>query len=244
MKMLLTALLLWAMIFSVAIAEETEVTLGLQVLSVKDTDGDKGFKFDVKNIQKGIYVHAWDGIFSTAPHSEELIKEILKAKGIKVADKIEDADFGIQIRGGDKFGTFGGVEDDIGSYTKGEAFARNVLTNFAVIVVTGRLNSQRGSRAIDGTKPVVADLYVKVMRNPQNASMKKIKGDDEKEVLTELLCHVNRPAKKGEGFQPMLLSSMFVGFVEQHFEGLPAPDIAPATAPASAVTPATPVAAN
>jgi hypothetical protein len=242
MKKLLMVLML-AMAYGVAMAEESPLTLNL--ISAKDGSGDVGFKLPVSDIQKGIFVQI-GGLFSR-PKTILLIKETLKAKGLKVVDRIEDADYGLEP----VTSIFDKIEDDADEYTKTTALASNLARDFAIIVLTGHMSAMKGVHELNFDKPLNADVTFRLFKNPKVGSFNWLNGTEEKNVVIHMELQVNRPPHKGDAFNARWFQAITAQYVNLHFDGLPAPTAPPISAPvsggdpaASAVAPATPVAAN
>jgi len=228
---------------------DEKVPLGFKVISVKDNSQHAtGVKIAVKDIQKGVFIMATGGWSTTYPKTAQLLKDIFKSKGIKVVDKPEDADIGLMFLGGDNFGNFEGVENDLGSLPHGASTGFAILMSTIYAVAThGNLSAIRGNE-FGAKKNAMADVLIVVAKNPKLTGRGKVDGDDKKTIDSEILYHLNRRPENDEHFASTLLKADVSQFIDQHFEGLLVPaEVAPASgvAPASAVSAASaPVAAN
>jgi hypothetical protein len=217
-----------------------KVPLGFKVISVKDNSQQAtGVRIAAKDIQKGVFITATGGWSTTYPKTSKLLRDIFKSKGIKVVDKPEDADIGLMFLGGDNFGNFDEVENDL------DSLPPKVSTPFAILLSTiyaaathGNLPSIRG-KEFDAKKNAMADVVIVVAKNPKLTSRGKVDGDDKKTIDSEISFHLDRRPADSEQFALTLLKADVSQFIDQHFDGTPVPaDVAPASsvAPASAVS--------
>ncbi len=231
---------------------EDQVPLDFKVISVEDSHwAATGVKIDVKDIKKGIFVTGTraGGLLKAAtdyPKTTELLREIFKSRGLKVVDKPEDADVGIQFMAGNRFPGFEGVEQDMPAATPGSSTALALVTGTIYAKLThGGMLPIAGSE-FDAKKNGVGDVVIDVVRNPKLTGRGKLDGDDSHSILSVITIHMNRLPTKEEHYTAVLLTADVTGFIDQHFVGLPAQaPVAGSGVPATAVEAASsPVAAK
>lgn len=224
---------------------EQKVPLGFRVISVQDNSQYSiGVKIAAKDIQKGVFITATGGWRTTYPKTVQLLKDIFKSKGVKVVDKPEDADLGLMFRGVGDFSNFGEVENDQGSLQYGESSRLAILmSTIYAVAIHGNLSAIRGNE-FGSNKNAVAEVLIVVARNPKLTSRGHLDGGDMKTIDSEISYHLNRRPENGEHFASTLLKADVSEFIDQHFEGLPAPaeviqgsDLAPVSAVSAASAP-------
>ncbi|NNM69959.1 MAG: hypothetical protein HKM00_08375 [Gallionella sp.] len=139
LKKLFAAILLLVLAVP-ALAEETQKPADFSMLGFWDTsynaDGDKstgpGRIIHSSEVKKGIYVNAEGGWHSNYPQAAQIIKNLLVAKGFKVADKPEDADIGLDVN--DLGFDFSEVSTGETTLVSGNHIATAVISGLAVIV--------------------------------------------------------------------------------------------------------------
>lgn len=235
MKKLLMVVAL-SMVSVFAMADEPFV---FKPIKVEDTEGNSAFKINASDVKKGVYIHARGGWSSTFPKTAEVIKAVFRAKGVKVVDNVEDADYGVMVAGGNRFGTFASVEEDVGSMSNTERAGRDLLFNVGFTLVTSTLTPGEAT-VFSADRDGLANIQFIIMKNPHQASRGRISGDDTEMFLTLLTFRLNRRWTKEDHFGARVVAEITNGFIDQHFTGLPAP----VATPASGVAPALPVAAS
>ncbi len=79
-----------------ALAEVAKTDMEFSLISLLDIqNADK--KIQANTLTKGVYVTVTSG-WTPYPKTAAIVKEMLAAKGIKVVDRPEDADIGLQFR--------------------------------------------------------------------------------------------------------------------------------------------------
>lgn len=213
-----------------------DVPFEFKILGYKE-NGDQ-FKVAVSDIQKGVFVQVGHGMAAKHPKAKTLIEETLKKSGIKIAQTVEEADFGLQF---DNISNdyLDRIDADAGSDTALGIFVEGTLKNFVFLTVFGQISAMNAKHAIDPEKPIPSIATFTFAKNPKLSWVKIINGDDLKTNTVELTSKINRLGKNGDGFDAKTLVGMVTGYIKTHIDGYPGQPPVAASAPAVA-----PVATN
>lgn len=214
-----------------------QVPFVFKPISVEDQwYGDKGVKIDVSSVKKGIFISANGAFKTTYPKTTQLVKEIFKAKGLPVVEKVEDADVGIMLIGGAKFGSLEAVEVDVDSVSDTARIGTSLLIQIGFNLATGKFLPPTPA-GFSPDRDGQGDIAFTIVKNPKLNWQNKIGGDDSKLVASQLTYRLNRKPVKEDHFGSLQLTEITDKFVDQHFVGISGK--VPVVAPASAVPVAT-----
>ncbi len=200
------------------VSSAEKAPLGFTVIRVTDNPQFAvGIKFPAKDSQRGVFITATGGWSTTYPKTTQLLKDIFKSKGIKVADKPEDAVIGLMFRAGDNFGSFDEVENDLGSSPHGIGARLAILVSTLYTMAThGNLSAIKGNE-FGAKMNSMADVLIVAVINPKLTSRGHLDGDDKKTIEPEILYHLDRRPENGEHFAVSLLKAGITQFIDQHF---------------------------
>ena len=251
LKKLFAAILLLVLAVP-ALAEETKKPANFSDLTFQDTAfnaDDKstgpGRIIHLSEIKKGVYVNVQGGFHSTYPQAAQIITNLLVAKGIKVADKPEDADIGLAI----SEMAFDFSEIATGKTTSVSALTidhiATVLISAAAVIVAP-VNALQAVTDVSGmksqgTKKIGALFY----DDPVLASREKLDGKNRTSVVTSI---TYKAAKENAQVTTEVFVAYATRLVDTHFivdtkaedqaKAVDATTQAEPVQPASAVAPA------
>jgi len=201
-------------------AEENKSAFEFSVISMNDTlNGDK--KLSAKDAGDGVFVTVTSG-WTPYPKTTAIVKDMLKAKGIKVVDKPEEATVGIQFATGSM--DLSEIEDNEDAGINKERVTAAVISAFAT--GGGSLIGEMWHPSTNG-KPLRAVMMARFANSPKVSSRGTIGGEDMMFVGTDMVFQSNQ---EGHEVTKAAFMSYIAHFADAHFE-ISRPSAIPNVAP-------------
>jgi hypothetical protein len=187
-------------------AEEVKNNLQVNIASVADKGfGDKVDKINASDLKNGVFIivnGGWSTVYSKAT---QLVKDRFSEKGIKVADKPEDADIGIQIMD---------VAFDMNQVESGQEQGVNKEYVSSVIgsaIFTGGVSLIGEVFRGGGGDTKSTSLMSMLCRKPTLSSRNKMSGDGNWGSMAKITYSTNQPGAKAA-------SILFAAYVDHLIE--------------------------
>lgn len=201
-----------ALTSSIAFAGDEEKKVDLSIESMIDRPLDKPEEGMIKasDLQKGVFVTAVGGWSSVYPNTAQLVKDRLREKGIKVAEKPEHADVGLQF-GGNPF-DLEEVDTNVKSGINKADLSVDVayaLANPTVFLLSNLLKPSDGDK-------VKTMIVVRIADKPTVSGRGKLGGEGSRDVFVraDIIYHT----KNANATKSTLVFNAYVDqFIKNHF---------------------------
>lgn len=201
-----------ALTSSIAFAGDDNKKVDLSIESMIDRPLDKPEEGMIKvaDLHKGVFVTAVGGWSSVYPNTAQLVKDRLREKGIKVVEKPEDADVGLQFYGNpfDLEEVDTNVKSGINKVNLG-IDALLAISNPAMLFSINLLNGSDGDK-------VKTMIQVRIADKPTVSGRGKMNGEGERNlfIISDLIYHT----KHADATTSTLVFNAYVDqFIKDHF---------------------------
>lgn len=196
--------------------------LEFQLLSATDTVQDnKDIKIVVKEQKNGVFVLAAGGWSGKYPNTTKLVRDMMVAKGIKVADDPANADVGVQ------FTNIAGFSlDDV--ETQSNHLDGGKIAGGVGAVLGGGIFGIAGMLSSNADKPAFALFMTIAVDKPSITGRNKIDGENRRVVNSEFKYQAN---KTGADVSTAAFVAYVDDFIAKHFV-LDGPAVMPVAASA------------